>query len=140
MADNRKFLNGSIGLTRLNHVLLEKKGKGGKLVKGVFLPLDVNHFETVEYEDKEGNKVTEIVLNVRVVYNPDTDPKTKQNGFIAKSLPSDVYKEHKDDTTWLNNNQPILGNIKDFSSTSAAPVNAAAGDKDVYSDEDDLPF
>lgn len=115
MSDKR--LTGSVELTKLICVKTTRKGQGGNDVVGLFIPLDINHLEEIVKKDDQGN-ITErtgrYILNVNVVVREETDT-YGQNGFIAKSLPTEIYKEKKEDKEWLNKNQPILGNIKDWS-------------------------
>lgn len=139
MSKEQKILTGQIALNRLFHVMLEKKGKTG-MVKGIFIPIEQNCLEVNEYETRDG-KVTDLVMPVRVIYNPEQNA-NKQNGFIAKSLPTAIYKEKKDSEgfqEFQKKQQPILGNIKDWDS-APAPVDNNVGEKETYSDEDDLPF
>lgn len=122
---SNKTLTGSIALTKLPQaVITEKKNKAGDLVKCVILPIDGNHLTL-----KDGA----VYMDVRVVIREDAD-KYGQNGFVAKGLPSDVYKSLKDDESALKAAQPVLGNLKDWSGTAtASPV-------PVVEEDDDLPF
>lgn len=136
----QKILTAQIALNRLMHVKMKKKGKDGKDVIGLFIPIEANALETRKYETQSG-EVTDVILPVRIIYKPQQDDK-KQNGFIAKSIPSSIYKAKKDDDNFdefQKKQQPILGNVKDWDSTPA-PVNNDVGEKEVYSDDDDLPF
>lgn len=136
---DKKTLTGSIALTRLIHVKTMKKGKSGD-VRCLVIPIDANALEIRSYENKEGKMVEEISIPVRILYNPETDTKTKQNGFVAKSVPSEVYKNKKDDEEFMKAQQQILGNIKDWSAEAKVPLNNDVGEKDTYDEEDDLPF
>lgn len=122
---SNKTLTGSIALTKLPQaVIVEKKNKAGEMVKCVLLPIDGNNMTL-----KDGA----VYMDVRVVIREEKD-QYGQNGFIAKSLPTDVYKSNKDNEKWLNDNQPILGNLKDWSQGgSSEPA-------ETISDDDDLPF
>lgn len=121
-----KQLSGSIALTKLQSVILEKKGKTG-MVRGLFIPIDANGLE-----EKDGA----IYLPIRALIRDEQD-NYGQNGFISKnSKPSggkkygeltDVEKEAH------NKSNPILGNVKDWSANNAP---AAA----IVNDDDDLPF
>jgi len=121
---SNRNLTGSIALTKLpQSVIIEKKGKSG-IIRGIFLPID-------------GNQLTEkdnaVYMDVRVTVRPEAD-QYGQNGFISKGVPTDVYKALKDNADALKAAQPILGNIKDWSSqASSEPVS-------TVSDDDDLPF
>lgn len=130
-----KFLTGSVELTKLICVKTTRKGKDGKDVVGLFIPLELNHIEEIvkKEEGKEDVATGRYILNVRVNYKPE--PNTYgQNGFIAKSLPTEIYKANKEDKEFLNKNQPILGNIKEWTSIDNT-------EPPVTVDEDDsLPF
>lgn len=132
-----KFLTGSIEITKLICVKTTRKGKDGKDVEGLFIPLDINHIEEIikKEEGKPDASTGRYILNVRVNYRPETDT-YGQNGFIAKSLPSDVYKENKDNKDFLNKNQPILGNLKDWSQGRNDDVPPPP----VIDESSDLPF
>jgi hypothetical protein len=142
MADNQK-LTGQVSLTRLTHVIMEKKGKTG-MVKGLFIPIDVNALETVEYTDKDGKKITEIVIPVSLVIKPETDARG-QDGFIGKNIPTEMYKKATDaEKEEFKKITPILGNLKDWGrgGGSSAPKQADAGGGEVFNadSDDDLPF
>lgn len=138
MSQEKKTLTGSVALTRLKHVIMEKKGQSG-IIRGIFIPIELNALEIVKYSSG-GKEIEEITLPLRVIYNPIQDEKTKKNGFIAKSLPRDVYKEKKDDKAFLDEQQRILGNIKDWSNSGGyTPDNGSMTD-DVVGEDDDLPF
>lgn len=123
---SNRTLTGSITLTKLPQVVLvDKKNKAGETVKCVLLPIEGNNLTL-----KDGA----VYMDVRVVTREEQD-KFGQNGFIAKSLPSEVYKSLKDDKDALQKAQPILGNIKDWTQTTAQSEPA-----DTIQDDDDLPF
>jgi hypothetical protein len=134
-------LTGNVALTRLQHVILEKKGKTG-IVRGIFIPIELNKLEEVEYETKEG-KVKEINIPVNIIIKPETDERG-QDGFIAKAIPSAVYKKATDEEKeGFKKITPVLGNLKDWSRVSggsSAPVVNDAGSGEVFADDDDLPF
>lgn len=136
MSDKR--LTGSVELTKLVCVKTTRKGKDGQDVSGLFIPTDLNHLEEIVKKDDKGNiieRTGRYILNVNVVVREETDT-YGQNGFIAKSLPTEIYKEKKEDKEWLNKNQPILGNIKDWSIGRNDDVPPPV----EVSEQDDLPF
>lgn len=119
-------LAGGIALTKLPQaVIKELKGKSG-MIRGVFLPIDGNHLT-----EKNG----EAYMDIRVVIREEED-NYGQIGFVAKSVPSSVYKELKDDKDKLNAVQPILGNLKDFSGGGQSNTDPAP----VVGEDEDLPF
>ncbi|MEJ2905047.1 hypothetical protein WAE58_21560 [Pedobacter panaciterrae] len=128
---SERTLSGSIALTKLTCVIMEKKGKDGKPVKGVFIPIDINGLET---------KDTAVYLPVRVTVKDEAD-KYDQHGFIAKSVKrekkwSEMTDAEKESEKVLT---PILGNIKDFAQGSSNDASGAASDTTI-GEEDDLPF
>ena len=141
---NDQRLTGTVALTRLVHVVMEKKGKSG-MVKGLFIPIDANFLETQVYTNKEGKEVTEIGIPVSIVIKPETDQRG-QDGFIGKSIPNATWKAADDakKKDMQDNHQPILSNLKDWSRSSGIPTpqnNDAGGGQTFNADEDDdLPF
>lgn len=126
---------GSIALSKLTHVIMEKKGQSG-MVKGIFIPLDLNKLE--EVETKENGKA--IYLPIKLLVNDIQDNKG-QNGFIAKYVKNpkkwaEMSDEEKDQSQKDNY---ILGNIKDFSSGGNSD-NSGAVVNEVVTEDDDLPF
>lgn len=126
---SEKTLMGSIALTKLHHVIMEKKGKSG-MIKGVFIPIEANALET-----KDGA----VYLPVKVTVREEAD-QYGQNGFIGKTMKTgkkwaemteDEKKAHQALT-------PILGNIKDFSSSANDASGAAV--TSTVAEDDDLPF
>jgi len=124
-----KKLSGSIALTKLVHVMMEKKGKNG-MVKGLFIPIQQNLLT-----EKDGA----VYMPVNITYKTEQD-QYKQNGFIAKTTDSKVWKEldeaGKEEAKKLS---PILGNIKDWESSNANDSSGAASTQ-TLEETDDLPF
>lgn len=121
----KQTLNGSLALTKLpQSAIIEKQGKSG-IIRGVFLPIDGNSLT-----EKDGA----VYMDIRVVLSGEKD-KYDNDGFVAKSLPTEVYKAKKDDQAWRDANQPILGNVRDFTggSNNSTPVQE-------FDDTDELPF
>ena len=121
--------NGSIALSKLQSVKMEVNGKSGK-VKGIFIPFDVNFIEVKE---------DAIYLPVRILIRDEPD-QYKQDGFIAQTAPSSIYKAATAEEKEAFNKLPILGNIKNFGSN--APKNDSAGlaSDECLTPDDDLPF
>ncbi|MES2287281.1 MAG: hypothetical protein V4547_16435 [Bacteroidota bacterium] len=132
-----KKLSGSLALTKLQHVILEKKGKTG-MIKGLFIPIEANML--VVGKEKDG--VSPIYMPVNLQIN-DEQNEHGQNGFIAKTIDSKVWKEmtpeQKEDSKKLS---PILGNVKDWGSGGGDDAAGDAGGGTVFNEEehDDLPF
>ena len=125
---SEKKLSGSIALTKLKHVIMEKKGQSG-MIKGLFIPIDANLLV-----EKDGA----VYMSVNVNFKPEQD-KYGQNGFINKTTDTKIWKElddaGKDAAKELS---PILGNIKDWEGSSNDTAGAAA--PGVVKEDDDLPF
>ncbi|MCY1527416.1 hypothetical protein D9M68_624840 [compost metagenome] len=108
---------------------MDKKGQNGNLVKGIFIPIELNALET---------KDSAVYLPVKVVARDDQD-QYGQNGFIVKnSKSSKKWSEMSEDEKKAHQaSNPILGNIKDFS-TSGIDSSGAAGAP--IGEDDGLPF
>ena len=128
MSEDRK-LSGSIALTKLVHVMMDKKGQGGKMVRGIFIPIEANMLV-------EKDKAVYMSVNVNFKTEQDT---YGHNGFISKTTDSNIWKgldeEGKKKAKEIS---PILGNIKDWSATPNDTAGAAS--PDVLGEDDDLPF
>ena len=135
----KKTLSGSLAITRLKHVRMNGKGKGRKVIPGIFIPIEANML--VEGKPAEDGSIP-IYMPIRVIYNEETDTKG-QNGFIAKSVSTEAYKAADTDEKKeaLKEYQPILGSIKDFSnSANSSQDTGGAVDNGTYDPDDDLPF
>lgn len=130
-----KTLTGSIALTRLTHVKMTKKGKSG-MIEGLFIPIEINLLDVA----KDGN----VYMPIRAIVKDEQDD-NGQNGFISKTIGTDRYKaassEQKEKWKDYKNEEtkkviPILGSLKDWSSNNST----ATVSKEVFSEEDDLPF
>lgn len=121
-----KTMNGSLNLAKLIHVRMTTK-KGSECL---LIPIKDNLLEV----DENGN----VYMAIRVNYAPDGD-KYGQNGFVAKSIPSKIYKEMTDaDKEAAKAKSPILGSIKDFSAGNQQPTGAAVSG--VVTEDSDIPF
>jgi hypothetical protein len=121
----KQTFDGSITLSKLKSVITERKGKSGDMVKGIFIPFDVN-FLTV--------KENAVYMPIRIMVNEEPD-KFDQSGFVAQKADSTLYKAADEPTKELMKKLPILGNFKDFSGATKT------SDKTTeITAEDDLPF
>jgi len=125
-----RSLSGSIALTKLVHVKMEVKGKSGK-VEGIFVPTKANHL----VKGKEGA----LYMPARI-YLRDEEDQYGQMGFISQSVDSKEWKAASDEEKELLKKLPILGNIKDFSSTPDDATGDAGGGETFSPEADDLPF
>ena len=129
-----KQLTSSIALDRLICAKVTSK-KGAECL---MIPIKDNNLEVDDYG---------IHLPIRIIYRPIQDDK-KQNGFISKAIGSKTYKEASEDQKALwkdysneetKKQTPILGNVKDWSSSGPA-TSEVAKSAAVDPDTDDLPF
>lgn len=133
----RKF-SGSIALTKLQHVIMNKKNSEGKKIECLVIPIDKNYIE--RGVDKDGKLTGALYLNVNVITKTEEDD-FGQHGFIGQSVASKTWKEAKDKEKEKMGKLPILGNIKDFSFNSDTQRNDATGSAGAaIDDDDDLPF
>jgi hypothetical protein len=137
MSDKR--LSGSIALTKLTHVMMEKKGKNG-MVKGIFIPCDANML--IEGKISADGKIP-YYMPINILVKEKQDDKG-QNGFISKTIDSKAWKEMSDSEKEESKKlTPILGSIKDFSQSSGSyDTKGDAGDGKTFNadDDEDLPF
>lgn len=134
MSTEQKQLTASIALDRLICAkVISKKGD-----ECLMIPIAENNLEVDDYG---------IHLPIRIIYKPVQDDK-KQNGFISKAIGSATYKAASSDqqAAWkdFSNEEtkkqtPILGNVKDWSSSGPATSEVAKGAA-IDPDADDLPF
>ena len=127
---SERNLSGSIALTKLTHVIMDKKGKDGNLVKCIVIPIEANGLET---KDKA------VYLGIRATVKEETD-QYGQNGFISKTVKRDKkWSEMSDSEKEAEKGlTPILGNLKDFSLSGGNDSSGAASAP--IAEEDDLPF
>lgn len=131
-----KRLSGSIALTKLVHVRMKKKGKGGKEIDGLFIPIDLNILERVTLKD--GTEAVYMPVNVFVKSEQD---ERGQNGFISKTVDTKTWKAMSDeDKESSKEKSPIMGNIKDFSQSTSGDDAAGAASGETFDENDDLPF
>lgn len=130
---SEKQFTGSLALSKLKHVIMEKKGKSG-VVKGIFIPIDANKLT----EGKEGA----VYLGIRGVLKDEKD-QYENNGFVAVSPNmgkkwSELSEDQKEQSKALS---PIIGNVRvwDNAGTSSND-NAGAASAQVLSEEEELPF
>jgi hypothetical protein len=119
---SKQTFSGSITLSKLKSVITERKGKSGDMVKGIFIPFDVN-FLTV--------KENSVYMDVNIHVNEQPD-KYDQDGFISHRAPSALYKAATDAQKEEMKKLPILGNFRDFSgNTSNDSTSSVDADSDV---------
>lgn len=129
---SEKQFSGSIALSKLKHVILEKKGKTGK-VKGIFIPIEANKL----VEGKEGA----VYANVRGVLKDEQD-QYEQNGWIAYQANmgkkwNELTEEEKEESKALS---PILGGLKIWGGYYSGNDSSGSFSDDILDEDDDLPF
>lgn len=129
---SEKQITGSLALSKLKHVILEKKGKSG-MIKGIFIPLDLNKLT----EGKEGS----VYMGIRGVIKDEKD-KYDNNGWIAYSPNmgkkwSELSEEEKEESRELS---PIIGNIKVWDAQGFSNDVSGAAANGTLSEDDDIPF
>jgi hypothetical protein len=120
-----KSYSGQIELTKLQCVILEKKGKSG-MIRGLFIPLDINHLD--EFAENR------IALPVSIVVH-DVPDKYSNDGFIGQKVNTKTYKAATDAQKEDFKKLPILGNFKNF-----AGVTENTEPAKVIDESSDLPF
>lgn len=131
IAPSQKTYSGSIALSKLKSVIISRKGKSGNDVRGIFIPIDVNHL-------KEGNDGA-VYMALSVITKTPQD-NYGQNGFIAQKG-NKKWSECSDQEKEELKSLPILGNIKDFAdSKPQSSNNNPGGSSSEVGGEDDLPF
>lgn len=125
-----RSLDGSIALSKLQHVMMNKKNKKGKKIRCIVIPVKENFL----YESDKGG----VYLNIRVNLK-DKEDEFNQHGFVGQSVPSDIYKEASDKEKEKMKKTPILGGLKDWEyDGSSNDASGSAGDD--IDEGDDLPF
>lgn len=123
-------LSGSIALTKLQHVIIEKDGQGGKKIKVLVIPIEANMLT-----EKDG--AVYMAVNVKVKAEED---QYKQHGFISKTTDSRIYKTLDEaGKAKAKELSPILGSIKDFN-FSGANDTAGAASSTPLDDKSELPW
>ena len=117
------MITGQINLTKLVSALTSRKGKDGKMIEGVFIPIDHNHL----FKSDKGNVYMNIIAFDLKEVKDDGD-----THLVKISLPKDVReKMSKED----QNEMPIIGNLKVWGDASGREDSVNA-----IGDDDDLPF
>ncbi len=120
------MIKGSMNLAALKHVVMEKTGKEGKPVKGIFVPLDAN---SIQQHENGG-------MYLNVVAFPMRESKEWATHIVKQSLKKEVREAMSEEEKQA---VPILGNLKVADSTPQAQNNDA-GEGRVYDEDSGLPF
>ncbi len=128
MAENTKY-EASIALSKLKHVIMKKKNKKGKEIRGLFIPIEQNYL----VEGKEGA----VYLNAQIIVRSEKD-QYGQDGFISQKG-NKKWSECSDEEKEIFNALPILGNVKNWASSGTSDATGAASNEE-FDEDDDLPF
>lgn len=126
---SRKWYSGSIALSALKSVVTTRTGKDGKQVKGLFIPLDLNHI--TEFKNDNGSKL-ELHIRVGLTEKPDD---RNQIAMITHGVNADTYKAATDEEKEGFKELPILGNLFDWNNSSSSEATTQE-----VSEDRDLPF
>ena len=133
---SKKRMTGSMNLERLVHVKRQMKGKDGKPIDVLILPIKQNGFYV-------GEKSTN--MNFDLVFNDGPD-QYDNDGFIAKRTPTKlVYPDKKwnelteEEKNKINDLSPIMGNFRNFGDGNSN-VQEAEIVEDSLDTGDDMPF
>jgi hypothetical protein len=130
-AGNKNY-SGSIALTKMKHVMMNKKGKKGKKIECIVIPVKANYLVA----GKDGAWY----MPIRVIIRAEEDD-YGQNGFISQSVDTKVWKDASEEEQAKMSELPILGNIKDFTKGSGSSDDSSgSAAKEAIDEEDDLPF
>lgn len=124
-----RTFSGSIALSKLEHVRMKKKGKKGKEIDCLVIPIKKNCLHV-----HESGVYMDLRINVK-----DQKDEYGQDGFIGQSIPGPVFKEMSDKEK-EKTNLPILGNIIDWENSGGGSSKDNSGSAGEISEEDDLPF
>ena len=124
------MITGKLNLAKLIHVKMEKKGKNG-IVKGLFIPIEVNHLYNSE---ATGNVYLDLVaFGLK-------DPKDNQTHLVRQSLSKDVREAMSDKE---QKSIPIIGSLNNMESSGGSGHTETpndAGEGKSFTEDDDLPF
>lgn len=121
------MITGSLNLSGLKHVMMDKKGKSG-MVKGIFIPLEANHLQE---NDKNSNVYFPLVAFEM------KEAKDYATHIVKQSLPKEVREAMSQEE---KNEMPILGNLKTSNGAPSEANNNASEETFVADGDDDLPF
>ena len=119
------MIGGKLNLAKLIHVNMVKKGKDGKDVKCLVIPIEQNHL----YEGKDGNVYIDLIAFAL------KEPKDNQTHLVKQSLPKEVREAMSEEE---RNDQPIIGSLNIDIGHKEVPNDAADGK--TLAETDDLPF
>lgn len=115
-----------LNLAAFTNVMMKKKGKGGKEVIGIFIPIKNNHLFK---SDKGAIYFDAIAFEMK-------EKKEWATHIIKQSFSKDVRENMSDEE---QKSQPIFGNL--IIDSGYSEVNNSASDQTYSDDEnDELPF
>jgi hypothetical protein len=117
-----------LNLQQLKHVSREMKGKDGKMIKVIILPVEENQLF-------EGEKGTYLDITAIQIKNKVGD--SKDTHLLKQSFSKEVYDKMSDEEKKA---YPILGNAILWGKSEPNPVASEQFPDDANEEEDDLPF
>ncbi len=118
------IITGGLNIGALAHVKMEVKGKNG-MVKGIFIPFDVNNLAVTE---KGGVFLNLVAFEMK-------EKKDYGTHIVKQSFSKEVRAQMGEETL---KEKPILGNLNVDNTPSEK--NNDVGEGKVYKEQDDLPF
>ena len=117
------MIGGKINLSKLTSVLTTRKGKDGKEVEGIFIPIEHNHL----FKSDKGNVYLDLIaFEIKNQQYDDTH-------VVKQSLPKEVREGMTEEE---KNNQPILGGLN----TNLSSGGSSEETQEAVGEDDDLPF
>jgi len=118
------MIGGKINLSKLVSVITTRKGKDGKEIEGIFIPIENNHL----FKSKETKNVYLDLIAFEL-----KDPKHDDTHLVKQSLPKDVREAMSEEE---KKEQPIIGNLNTKISGGGSGETAS----EEVGPEDNLPF
>lgn len=116
-----------INLSAFTHVKMTKKGKDGNLVKGIFIPIEMNNI--FESQKSGALYVDFIAFEVK---NPKDDTHIIKQSLSKEKRASQSEEEKRA--------MPIFGNLNDGSTYEPITTNNDLANGEILSEDKDLPW
>lgn len=117
------MIGGKINLSKLESVLMTKKGKGDKEIEGIFIPIEMNHL----FKSEKGNVYLDLIAFE--IENPKYD----DTHLLKQSLPKEVREAMSDEE---RKNTAILGGLN----VNLEGSGGSEESQETISEDDDLPW
>lgn len=122
-------ITAKINLAKLpKTVIIDKKGKSGDMIRGIFIPIELNHL----FEGKDG------AIYLDTIAFEISNPQYNDTHMVKQSLPKDVRQKM---TKEQQDNQPIIGNLNaNFGGGGVSSGGSNSATQGPITEDDDLPF